>query len=331
MLEDGTIQINARGLRWFSNLSSDDYLAPGYFDGTANANSPYRWDYYRCRAEGHNTLVINPGSGPDRVVTGVPAVLNYQSSAYGDESFSVLDMTPTISGATRVNRGIRLFNNRKQVLVQDEIVMPSASTVWWFAHYSTASTTVSIAADGKSATMTQGTERLWLKILGQRNLHGHDRDAASHVAGESLQRPEHRLPETRDPVDERHQLHTGGLVRAARTRRCRAHRDADSHRAEHVDFVHGKQRAQSHSRNREFGNIDHRRGPARLRQRRLDLSAVDDLRRRKSTGRHRHASARTATPRVSPSRREPRARSVSLLLRRTKAASPATAAPSSWA
>ncbi len=165
MLEDGTFQINARGKSWFSNLSSDDYEAPGYFDGTANANSPYRWDYYRCRAEGHNTLVINPGSGPDRVVSGVPIVLNHQSSAYGDESFSVLNMTPTITGATRVNRGIKLFNKREQVLVQDEIVMPTASTVWWFAHYGSASTTIDIAADGKSATMTKGSERLWLKIL----------------------------------------------------------------------------------------------------------------------------------------------------------------------
>ncbi len=165
MLEDGTFQINARGLRWFSNLSSDDYEAPGYFDTTANASMPYRWDYYRCRAEGHNTLVINPGSGPDRIPSGVPIVLNYQSSAYGDKSFSVLNMTPTITGATRVHRGIKLFNNREQVLVQDEIVMPTASTVWWFAHYSTSSTSVSIAPDGTSAMMTQGTERLWLKIL----------------------------------------------------------------------------------------------------------------------------------------------------------------------
>ena len=166
LLEDGTFQINARGLRWFSNLSSDDYEAPGYFRTNAGAGRPYRWDYYRCRAEGHNTLVINPGSGPDRILNGVPMVLNYQSSAHGDESFSVLNMTPTITDATRVHRGIKLFKNREQVLVQDEIVMPSASTVWWFAHYSTSSTSVTIAPDGTSAMMQQGTERLWLKILG---------------------------------------------------------------------------------------------------------------------------------------------------------------------
>ena len=166
MLQSGSFQINAGGKSWFRDLGSDNYDAPGWFDLTDNSNgSPYRWDYYRARAEGHNTLVINPDLNPDRIVTGMANVIHFESAADGDASFEVTDLTPTIAGAIRVQRGIQLFNGREQVLIQDEIAMTNASTVWWFAHYSTTDNAISFSADQTSVTMTQGSQRLWLKIL----------------------------------------------------------------------------------------------------------------------------------------------------------------------
>ncbi len=166
-MQSGTFQLVARGKRWFWDLSSDNYSNPGNNSHTPNPNGPDRWDYYRNRAEARNTLVINPGIGPDRVWDSTTRALitNFQSAPSGERSFSVVDMTPKIAGATKVQRGFQLFNKRKQLLVQDEIAMPSASTIWWFANYQNTSTTATISSDAKSVMLTQGTERLWCKIL----------------------------------------------------------------------------------------------------------------------------------------------------------------------
>ena len=58
-LDVGSFIYETRGQRFFIDLGPDDYNLPDYF-GKA------RWDYYRLRAEGHNTLVINPDGRPDQ-------------------------------------------------------------------------------------------------------------------------------------------------------------------------------------------------------------------------------------------------------------------------
>ncbi len=166
-MQSGTFQLVARGKRWFWDLSSDNYSNPGNNSHTPNPNGPDRWDYYRNRAESRNTLVINPASGPDRVWNSSTRALitNFQSAQNGQRSFSVMDLTPKIAGASRVQRGFQLLGKRKQLLIQDEIAMSSASTIWWFANYQNTSTTATISPDAKSVMLTQGTERLWCKIL----------------------------------------------------------------------------------------------------------------------------------------------------------------------
>ncbi len=164
-LDAGTFVLDALGKRWFHELGSDNYALANYFSLGSNASGTDRWDYYRCRAEGQNTLVINPGAGADMQLGALAPVIAFQSEANGSGSFAIHDCTAVHSGMTRVWRGTRLFGARDEVLVQDEIVAASGKTVWWFAHYTSPTTTVVIDPDGTSATMTQGAERLWCKIL----------------------------------------------------------------------------------------------------------------------------------------------------------------------
>lgn len=166
MLQSGTFQLCARGVRWFKDLSSEDYGVPNH--NVTNPNThPNRWDYYRNRAEGHNTLVINPSYGPDRRWDApIAPLMHFQSAPNGQRSFAVWDLTPTMTGGvTRVHRGIQLLGNRRQVLVQDEIVTPAPSIVWWFAHCAYGTSSIAIAPDGLSVMLTQGSERLWGSIL----------------------------------------------------------------------------------------------------------------------------------------------------------------------
>lgn len=157
-LDAGTFVLDALGQRWAVDLGSDDYALPGYFD------EPQRWTYYRLRAEGQNTLVINPGTGPDQVLHARPPVVFFAPEPNSERGAVAMDLTSAYAGATRVQRGFRLFNRRRHVVIQDEIVYSTPAKVWWFMHYGTDKTVV-IDPDGTSATMTKGADRLWLKIL----------------------------------------------------------------------------------------------------------------------------------------------------------------------
>ncbi|MBI3880605.1 MAG: autotransporter-associated beta strand repeat-containing protein, partial [Verrucomicrobia bacterium] len=163
-LDAGSFVIEALGKRWAQDLGSDDYALPGYFSDNP-APGVDRWDYYRLRAEGNNCLVINPGSGPDTKLDQVATTLMFQSQTNGGRSLAVLDLTPVETNVTRAWRGFQLLNARKDVLVQDEIVAATNATAWWFMHVQTNTTDVAIDPDGSAVMLTQGAERLWLKIL----------------------------------------------------------------------------------------------------------------------------------------------------------------------
>jgi autotransporter-associated beta strand protein len=165
MLQSGTFQLCARGVNWFVDLKSESYDVPNH-NGTTPVAGADRWDYYRNRAEGHNCLIVNPTSQPDRIWNAPSApLIAYESAPNGQRSFAIWDLSANITGVTKVQRGIQLLGQRKQVLVQDEIVHPTPTTCWWFAHFS-ASVATAISGDGSSVTLTSGSERLWGKIIG---------------------------------------------------------------------------------------------------------------------------------------------------------------------
>ena len=163
-LDAGSFVLYANGKNWALDMGLENYSLPGVLNPTSSSGTD-RWDYYRKRAEGHNTLVINPGNSPDQQLGSDCPIQFWRSSPDGDGSASVMDLTPAYGGANKIRRGFRLLNGRHDVIVQDEISLKAASTVWWFMHFNSDITSSSIAADGTSATLTQGNERLWCKIL----------------------------------------------------------------------------------------------------------------------------------------------------------------------
>jgi hypothetical protein len=152
-LDLGTFVLDALGSRWAVDLGADDYNLPGYW-------GQQRWTYYRMRAEGHNTLAINPGAGPDQDPTAAARILRFQSAP--ERAFAIADLTPAYAEhAHKVWRGLRL-RERRQVLVQDEIEAEKPAEVWWFVHTPAA---VQVSDDRRSATLVQGEARLWARIL----------------------------------------------------------------------------------------------------------------------------------------------------------------------
>jgi len=75
----------------------------------------------------------------------------------------VADLTAAYAqDATTVRRGIRTLDQRRQVLVQDDVQLKALGEVWWFLH---TRATVEPAADGRSVLLRRDNERLWARIV----------------------------------------------------------------------------------------------------------------------------------------------------------------------
>jgi hypothetical protein len=155
-LDVGAFVVEAEGQRWAMDLGKDDYNLPGYFSAAIGGK---RWTYYRNRAEGHNTLVIDPGTAAeDQWVKADAPVSRFEHWDAG--AFTVLDLSSAYRGH-RVTRGLRL-EDRSRVLVQDELDLADPADVWWFWH---TRAEVTIAPDGRSAILERGGQTAQVHLL----------------------------------------------------------------------------------------------------------------------------------------------------------------------
>ena len=152
-LDLGTFVFDAAGARWAMDLGADYYNLPGYFGAQ-------RWNYYRLRAEGHNTLVINPTAAPDQDPAARTQITRFESRP--DRAFAIADLTPAhAKNARRVWRGIARLD-RNKALVQDEIQTDMPVDLWWFMH---TRASVRIESDGRVADLQQVGAQLRAQIL----------------------------------------------------------------------------------------------------------------------------------------------------------------------
>jgi len=152
-LDLGSFVLDASGHRWAVDLGADNYNLPGYFGSK-------RYTYYRLRAEGHNTLVVNPADGPDQDPRATAAITRFASSP--EWAYAIADLTSAYAKqAGRVERGVAL-RDRRQVIVEDEVDAEEPVDLWWFMH---TPATVALEADGRVATLQQGEAKLRAQIV----------------------------------------------------------------------------------------------------------------------------------------------------------------------
>lgn len=152
-LDLGSFIFEALGERWIIDLGPDDYNLPEYF-------GKKRYTYYRMRAEGHNTLVVNPDrSQPDQD----PQALCTISKAETENGVSSIttDLTPAYAGhgAKRVQRTFMLAE--KALTVSDAIQLDGPGEAWWFFHTTAG---VTVAEDGRSAILAIGKKQLRVRL-----------------------------------------------------------------------------------------------------------------------------------------------------------------------
>ncbi|KIM34528.1 hypothetical protein M408DRAFT_325905 [Serendipita vermifera MAFF 305830] len=162
-LDGGDFVLDALGERWAGELGSADYLGNGYF--SSEAQDSVRWLWYRKMTEGQNTLSI---AGANQNVNAQP-VVKFDSSGTAQGSSTVMDI-PTDSTAymtadlstnygQNIKRGIRFFNGRRQVLLQDELAGVNAVT-YWRMH-----TNATVTIDGNNANLSLNGKNLQVQLI----------------------------------------------------------------------------------------------------------------------------------------------------------------------
>ncbi|NLT08770.1 MAG: hypothetical protein GXY08_04625 [Ruminococcus sp.] len=146
----GSFYIESNGARFFTDLGNENYELP---------NRQYS---YRIRAEGHNTLTINPSEELDQK-EGAECLISDFSG--GNEAYAVVDLTAAYepSGAKSVVRGLKMIKDKECVVVQDEISLNVPGDIYWFAH---TKGLIEVSNDGRSAVVIVGSEKMWVGLVG---------------------------------------------------------------------------------------------------------------------------------------------------------------------
>ena len=172
-MDAGSFLFDALGERWIWMLPSDYYGLPGFWSYSQKGQ---RWNHYRNRAEGANTLVINPSRIGNHNVN-ARAIINQWSADSPTTTGVQIQASPkatiNMTGIYRLNGSkdiTRTFSlpNRQKLIVTDNIQLKDSSTVWWFAHVKTKTTKVTLSKNKRKATLTQNGKTIEVKLLAPR-------------------------------------------------------------------------------------------------------------------------------------------------------------------
>ncbi|MBQ4629876.1 MAG: discoidin domain-containing protein [Clostridia bacterium] len=120
-LDSGSFVFDALGKRWAYDIGKEDYN----LYSTANY-----FDVFRIRPESHNLLVINPDSTPGYEPFEWAKVLSYESKDKG--VISKIDLSPLQgSRAKSAKRGYFFTDNRRSLVIRDEVSLPKQSDLYW--------------------------------------------------------------------------------------------------------------------------------------------------------------------------------------------------------
>lgn len=151
-LDLGSFVLDADGVRWGIDLGADDYNLPAYF-------GKERWNYYRLRAEGHNTLVLDPGKDPGQDPKAAGRIESFRSDT--GESVAIADLTPAYAGQANLVKRTVALRQRRVVAISDRVEAAYPLNTWWFFH---TQAEVTLAPDGRSATLSQRGREMRVRL-----------------------------------------------------------------------------------------------------------------------------------------------------------------------
>ncbi len=152
-LDLGSFVLETQDVRWFIDPGGEDYNL------LRHARSR-KWDFYRLRAEGHNTLVLNPPpAGPDQ-----PLNAAGQVAVHNDPDADAATITLTLDEVygTPWTRTLTLDPIADTTRVTDTLAGETPIDLWWFAHTRAA---ITLDDDSRAATLTRNGRTLRAVLL----------------------------------------------------------------------------------------------------------------------------------------------------------------------
>ena len=166
-LDSGSFVYHNLGKLWITDLGSDYYNSRGIKNGL---NYFANYGLYRRNAEGNNCLCLT--SLPfGQLLSGRGYMTEHKSS--DTASYCIID-NRSIYGEDKVEyarRGMLLTNNRRTLVIKDEVKLVSEDTAFTTAHFESDKITAELSADGKKCTLThKDGDKIYVSVWGDGRL-----------------------------------------------------------------------------------------------------------------------------------------------------------------
>ena len=151
-LDMGSIIVDYLGERWIHDPGNERITY------SERGNSVNRWDLYRMRAEGHNTIVVNPSKEPDQNINADCRIESFEFSS------EISNATANLSKALNTKnalwqRTVTLDKQNCTLTVCDELNGDDIKDIYWFMH---TKADCSLSEDEKSVTLRQNGKSVQL-------------------------------------------------------------------------------------------------------------------------------------------------------------------------
>jgi hypothetical protein len=146
-IDSGNFIYQSNGINWITDLGSDYFSGVNYFGSE-------RYRYYRNCGEGNNVVVLTSAAGAvpyGQVEAGAGDMYETYIDPNGKGSYAIINNSNVYGTYSQAAyRGMLITNDKKTVVIQDEIALSGAGDLAWIAH---TEATV-LAAEGKVAYLT---------------------------------------------------------------------------------------------------------------------------------------------------------------------------------
>ena len=150
-IDSGNFIYQSNGINWITDLGSEYFSSVNYFGSE-------RYRYYRNSGEGNNVVVLTSAAGAvpyGQVESGAGDMYETYIDPNGKGSYAIINNSNVYGTYSQAAyRGMLVTNDKKTVVIQDEIALSGAGDLTWIAH--TEATVLAI--DGKVAYLTAEDE-----------------------------------------------------------------------------------------------------------------------------------------------------------------------------
>lgn len=152
-IDSGNFIYANKGTTWFVDHGAEVHTVYGYSDVA------YRYGYYRHSGEGANTIILTSKAYDQLMPFGQATNAGgYIKSYYTDENgmYAIVNNAAVyLDKVASAERGILLTNDRKTVVVQDEVVFKDTEECAWVSQVISKEGKIRLSSDGRMAFINQ--------------------------------------------------------------------------------------------------------------------------------------------------------------------------------